>query len=94
MGLFIQAWTVDPCPAPEAAQCRPRRTLIPVFMGPVKLVYVEAVPDRSAALKREEEIKRLGHAGKLKLIAYSETNLAAEFGADLTESEINECAAN
>lgn len=37
--------------------------------GPVRLVYVEAVPDRSAALKRELEIKRMRRAKKLELIA-------------------------
>lgn len=36
--------------------------------GPVRLVYVEEVPDRRAALKRELEIKRMRRAQKLKLI--------------------------
>ena len=36
---------------------------------PVELVYQEAVPDRSAALRREAAIKRLDRGRKLALIA-------------------------
>lgn len=36
--------------------------------GPVRLVYVEEVADRRAALKRELQIKRMPRAEKLKLI--------------------------
>ena len=36
--------------------------------GPVRLVYVEEMPDRRAALKRELQIKRMSRADKLKLI--------------------------
>lgn len=35
---------------------------------PVKLVYKQQVPDRSAALKREAEIKQLKRKAKLDLI--------------------------
>ena len=36
--------------------------------GPLELVYQEDCPDKSAALKRELEIKALSRAEKLKLI--------------------------
>ena len=36
--------------------------------GPLELVYTEQVPDKSAALKREIQIKRLRRAEKEKLI--------------------------
>lgn len=36
--------------------------------GPVRLVYVEEVDDRSAAQKREHAIKQMKRATKLKLI--------------------------
>ena len=36
--------------------------------GPVRLVYVEEVPDRRAAMKRELAIKRMRRAKKLALI--------------------------
>ena len=39
---------------------------------PVELVYQEAAPDRSAALRREAEIKRLTRPQKLALIAGEE----------------------
>jgi putative endonuclease len=35
---------------------------------PVRLVYVEELPDKSAALKRERAIKALARLKKLKLI--------------------------
>lgn len=35
---------------------------------PVKLVYIESVDDRSAALRREMAIKRMERAAKRKLI--------------------------
>ena len=37
--------------------------------GPLELVYSEALPSRSEALKREAGIKRLRHEEKLQLIA-------------------------
>lgn len=37
--------------------------------GPVKLIYQETCADRSAALIREWEVKRLGRKGKEKLVA-------------------------
>ena len=36
--------------------------------GPLELVYQEQVPDKSAALRREMEIKRLRRAEKERLI--------------------------
>ena len=36
---------------------------------PVELVYQEQCPDKSAALRREREIKRMRHAEKLALIS-------------------------
>ena len=39
--------------------------------GPVRLVYVEEVADRRAALKRELQIKRSSRTEKLKLIVQS-----------------------
>ena len=36
--------------------------------GPLELAYTEQLPDKSAALRREIEIKRLRRAGKERLI--------------------------
>ena len=41
--------------------------------GPVRLVYVEELPNRRAAMKRELEIKRMRRAKKLALIANTAT---------------------
>ena len=38
--------------------------------GPLELVYTEALPDKSSALKREAAIKKLSRAEKLSLIPY------------------------
>jgi len=35
--------------------------------GPLELVYTEAAPDKSAALKREIAIKRMSRKGKLAM---------------------------
>ena len=35
---------------------------------PVKLVYVEELPDRKSAMKREIAIKKMGRQGKVRLI--------------------------
>jgi putative endonuclease len=40
--------------------------------GPVRLVYVEELPDRRTAMKRELEIKRMRRAKKLALISGTE----------------------
>lgn len=40
---------------------------------PVLLVYRETQPDKSAALRREAEIKRLSRTEKLRLIAANQT---------------------
>lgn len=40
--------------------------------GPVQLVYVEECPDKSDALRREAEIKKLNRKQKLQLIENGE----------------------
>ena len=42
---------------------------------PVTLVYRESVPDKSAALRREAEMKRLSRKAKLALISGSEQEI-------------------
>lgn len=45
---------------------------------PVELVYREALGDKSAALRREREIKKLTRAQKLALIAAQDRGTGAE----------------
>lgn len=42
--------------------------------GPLKLRYFETVPDKSTALKRELELKRLRKREKMAIIHEKETN--------------------
>jgi len=49
---------------------------------PVTLVYRESVPDKSAALRREAEIKRLSRKDKLALIRGSGQAIEDDCGKD------------
>lgn len=46
--------------------------------APLELVYREACPDKSAALRREREVKRLTRAQKLSLIGTAPAPPAAD----------------
>ena len=66
-GSYYTGWTTDPERRANqhnaghgARYTRARR--------PVRLVYVEELPDRSSAMKRELQIKNLGRKRKEKLI--------------------------
>ncbi|MEA3335734.1 MAG: GIY-YIG nuclease family protein [Chloroflexota bacterium] len=48
--------------------------------GPVELIYWEVLPDRSAAMKREDEIKRKGRQYKEQIIMESGPDWAAGAG--------------
>lgn len=66
-GTFYTGWTTDPLrrlrqhnAGVGARYTRSRR--------PVRLVYVEELPDRAAAMRRERALKRLSHQEKKKLM--------------------------
>ncbi len=66
-GTFYTGWTTDPIRREKqhnagtgASYTRMRR--------PVKMVYIEEQPDRTSAMKREYEIKRLSREKKGKLV--------------------------
>jgi len=66
-GTFYTGWTTDPSRREKqhnagtgARYTRVRR--------PVRMVYIEQQPDRASAMKRELAIKRMGRAGKGKLV--------------------------
>lgn len=66
-GTFYTGWSTDPHRRERqhnsghgAAYTRMRR--------PVKLVYIEEVPDHASALRRERKIKALTRQRKMKLI--------------------------
>jgi putative endonuclease len=66
-GTYYTGWAIDPekrvAMHNKGRGARYTRTRVPV-----KLVYVEEVPDRKSAMKREIAIKRLKREGKGKLI--------------------------
>ena len=66
-GTYYTGWAIDPekrvAMHNKGRGARYTRTRVPV-----KLVYVEELPDRKSAMKREIAIKRLGRNGKSKLI--------------------------
>jgi putative endonuclease len=65
-GSYYTGWTTDPARR-ERQHNRGVGARYTRTHGPVKLVYVEPVPDHPAALRRERAIKILTHAQKRAL---------------------------
>ncbi|HEX6270172.1 MAG TPA: GIY-YIG nuclease family protein [Anaerolineales bacterium] len=69
-GTYYTGWTVNPekrvTVHNQGRGARYTRTRCPV-----RLVYIEELPDRTSAMKREIAIKKMTHAGKDKLIGGS-----------------------
>jgi putative endonuclease len=66
-GTYYTGWTVDPARR-VAMHNKGRGARYTRTRCPVKLVYVEELPDRKSAMKMETAIKRLKREGKGKLI--------------------------
>ena len=66
-GTYYTGWTTDP-QRRVAVHNSGRGAKYTKMRLPVKLVYVEEQPDRNTAMKRELAIKRMGRAGKQKLV--------------------------
>ena len=66
-GTYYTGWAIDPQKR-LAMHNKGRGARYTRTRCPVKLVYVEELPDRKSAMKREIAIKRLGRVGKNKLI--------------------------
>jgi len=66
-GTYYTGWAVDPekrvATHNKGRGARYTRTRVPV-----KLVYVEELPDRTSAMKREIAIKRMNRDRKTKLV--------------------------
>jgi putative endonuclease len=69
-GTFYTGWAIDPqkrvAVHNKGRGARYTRTRIPV-----KLVYVEELPDRKSAMKRELAIKKMKRGMKMRLIGKS-----------------------
>lgn len=66
-GTYYTGWAIDP-EKRVAMHNKGRGARYTRTRCPVKLVYVEELPDRKSAMKREIAIKRLGRKGKTKLV--------------------------
>lgn len=66
-GTLYTGWTTDPERRLKVHN-RGLGARYTKMRRPVKLVYVEELPDKKSAMKRELAIKRLGRTGKEKLI--------------------------
>ena len=67
-GTYYTGWAVDP-EKRVTVHNKGRGARYTRIRGPVKLVYVEELPDRESAMKREIAIKKLKREGKSRLIS-------------------------
>lgn len=65
-GTYYTGWTTDP-PRREKQHNAGRGAKYTRTRRPVKLVYVEELPSRSDAMKRELVIKAMGRERKMRL---------------------------
>jgi len=66
-GSYYTGWTTDP-QRRERQHNRGSGARYTSMRRPVRMVYVETQPDRSAAMRRERKLKNLSHAQKRALI--------------------------
>ncbi|MFA5835755.1 MAG: GIY-YIG nuclease family protein [Bellilinea sp.] len=66
-GTYYTGWTTNP-ERRTRQHNRGRGAKYTRQHGPVRLVYVESLPDRSRAMRREHEIKALKRTQKQRLI--------------------------
>lgn len=66
-GSFYSGWSTDPFKR-EITHSKGLGAAYTRLRKPTRLVYIEALPDRGSALKREAAIKKLTHKQKLSLL--------------------------
>jgi putative endonuclease len=66
-GTYYTGWAIDP-EKRVAMHNKGRGARYTRTRAPVKLVYVEELPDRTSAMRRELAIKRMKREGKSRLI--------------------------
>lgn len=70
-GTYYTGWTLDPKRRVEMHN-KGRGARYTRTRCPVRLVYVEELPDRKSAMKREIAIKRMNRMRKMKLMGSKE----------------------
>ena len=66
-GTFYTGWSTDPARR-EKTHNAGRGAKYTRMRRPVKLIYIEELPDKSSALKRERAIKKFSRKKKEKLV--------------------------
>lgn len=74
-GTFYTGWTMD-VERRVGEHNAGQGAMYTKYRRPVELVYVEKHPDRSAAMSREHELKKLSHRQK--------AHLSREYRAEIT----------
>ena len=67
-GSFYTGWSTDPQRRTQEHNRTLKGARYTRTRRPVRLVYVEPQVDRSAAMRREFQLKHLSHAQKLRLV--------------------------
>ncbi len=80
-GSLYTGWSTDPFKR-ELIHAKGQGAIYTRLHKPTRLVYVESIPDRSSAQKREIAIKNLNHKQKLSLLNAS-TNSLEELKSEL-----------
>ena len=73
-GAYYAGWTTDPQRRLRVHN-RGKGARYIRLNGPARLVYLEELPDKISALKREYEIKQLTHQAKARLVTDKKKNL-------------------
>ncbi len=69
-GSYYTGWTTDPRRRLQQHQAG-RAARYTASRRPLRLVFLQALPDRASAMRRERQIKKLSHQAKSELIARS-----------------------
>jgi len=83
-GGYYTGWTTDPLRRLKQHNAG-RGARYTRMNAPSELVYVEEVPDHSAALKREAEIKLLKHPKKAALVTDTSRNILLSLRGTIEE---------
>jgi len=70
-GSFYTGWSIDPDRRMQQHNAG-RGAKYTRYRRPVRLVYVEELPDRGSAMRRESSIKKMSRARKVKLVLNAE----------------------
>ena len=85
-GTYYTGWSIDPARRTRQHN-QGRAARYTRQRSPVQLVYVEELPDRPSAMRREVKIKRMSRARKQALIAGEQGNELLEYFSQRKEEK-------